>query len=211
MGSLARIKGVGEQQVEVVDSQGQLGIGLGGWALKLTVLEASCGAPETGAEGKPRSSVAQRAEEAVDFVGAVTRSVDNAQGLGRLRAASLDTLQQRTLELAAILGAIVINTAVGAVERGAGLGEVGRSQRRARVAHRNAERPESGRIVARPQREIGEDDAVAAKPTGRTKLGDDCVVGFSRGHQSTEKVGPKAPKGNEGDFGGVYGFSPRCW
>ena len=133
-------------------------------------LQSLARAPEAGAEGELFIRVPKRAEQAADFVGPLARGADDAQGRGGFGAARLDALEEHALEVAAVLGAVGINAAAAAVERGARLSQVRRAQCRVRSANGQAQRPQPGGIVARPQADVGKDDAIAAKPAGGAKL-----------------------------------------
>ena len=140
--------------------------------------------------------IAQGAEKAADHVGPVASGADDAQGGGGLGAPGPDTLEQHALELAAVFRAVRVNAAPTAVERSARLRQVRRAQSRVRIADRQTERPQPRGRIAGLQREVREDDTVAAKPARGAKLFDDCLAGFRSGVQATRKLTPRAAQGN---------------
>ena len=82
MSRAAGIKRIAQQQVKVVDSQGQLPIRIGRFFIQLLFLEPLARAPEAGAEGELFVGIPQCAEQAADFVGPLTSGADDAQGGG---------------------------------------------------------------------------------------------------------------------------------
>ena len=156
--------------------------------------------PEAGAEGKLFICVPEGEEELADFVSPLLRGADDAQGRGGFRVAGLDALQQHALELAAVLGAVSIDAAAAAIEGGAGLIQVRRAQLGVRSANGQTQRAQARGIVARPQADVGKDDAIAAEPAGGAKLADDCVVRILRAVQSTRKLRLNTVYGNAAAF-----------
>jgi len=130
--------------------------------------------PETGAERALLVGIPHGLKQAADFVGPLAGGADDAHGGGGLRAARLYALEQDALELAAVLRAVGINAAAAAIERGAWLDQVWRAQDRKRVANGQAEQPQPRGIIARLQREVSEDDPVAAQPAGSAEPGLKC-------------------------------------
>jgi hypothetical protein len=98
------------------------------------------------------------------------------------------------------LGAVSIDAAAAAIEGGAGLIQVRMAQLGGRSANGQAQRAQSHGIVARPQTDVGKDDAIAAEPAGGTKLADDCVVRILRAVQTTLKLRLNAVYGNAAAF-----------
>ena len=127
-------------------------------------------------------------EQAADFIGPLARGADDAQRRGGISAARLDALEEHALELAAVLGAIRVNAAAAAIKGSARLSQVRRAQRRARSANRQAKRAQPVGIVARPQADIGKDDAIAAQPAGGAKRSCNCIVRILRAVQTTLKL-----------------------
>ena len=73
-----RIKRIAQQQVEVVDGQGQLPIGIRGFFVQVPLLEPLARAPEAGAEGELLIGISKCVEEMADFVGPLASGADDA-------------------------------------------------------------------------------------------------------------------------------------
>jgi len=193
---LSRIKRVAQQQVEVVDSQGELGIRISRFFIQIALLQALSGAAEAGAEGELLIRILQLAEQAADFLGPLARGADDAQGRAELRVTGPDALEEDAFKLAAVLGAVWIDATPAVIERGARLCQAQRSHYRARGANGQAKRPQPRGIVSRPQPDISKDDAIAAEPADGAELADDCVVRILRAVQTGRKLRPNFSEGN---------------
>ena len=153
-----------------MDSQGQLGIVVRGLFIQFALLESLPRTAETCAEGELLIGISEFAEQAAGFVGPLVGGVDDAQGGGGLRAARLDALEENALELAAVLRAVLVNAAAATVERRTGLSQVRRPECRMRVADGQPQGPQSLRIIAWLQREVGKNDAIAAQAAREAEL-----------------------------------------
>ena len=186
----ARIKRIPQKQIEVMEGQGQVPIRIRRFFVQLMLLEPPARAPEAGTQGELFIGIPQRAEQAEDFIGPRTSGANDAPGGGGYCLARFDALEKHTFELAAVLRTVRVNAAPAAVERSARLRQVRRAQGRMRMADRQAKRPQSRSRIARLQREVGEDDPVAAEPAPGAKLLADCLVGFRSHAQATGKLTP---------------------
>jgi hypothetical protein len=69
-----------------------------------------------------------------------------------------------------------------------------------RSANGQAQRAQLRSIIARPQADVGKDDAIAAEPAGGAKLADGCVVRILRAVQTTLKLRLNDVYGNAATF-----------
>ena len=168
-----------------MDGERELRIRVCRCLVQLALLHALAGAAETRAEREMGVRVAQGTKEAADGVSPLARGADDAQGRGSFSAARLDALEEQALELTAVVGAIRVNAAVAAIIGGAGLSQSRRALS-ARRANGQAQRLQPGGVVIWPQSDVGEDDAIAAKPASGAKRRDGCGVGMLRIVQTPE-------------------------
>jgi hypothetical protein len=165
-----RIKRVAQQTVEVVNRQGQLAIGLSRFFVQFTLLQALSHAPEARVQGEPLISIPQLAEQTAHSLGSFVSGADYPQSGWRFSATRLDALQQDTLKLAAILGAVCVNTAAATLESGARLSEVPGAQCGTGGGNRQAESLQLRGIIGRLQADVGKNNAIAAQAAGHAKL-----------------------------------------
>ena len=152
-----------------MNRQCKLAEGIGGRFVQLGLCQALGCSPETNGQGHFLISVAQRAQQAQDFIGTVASGADDAQRGSGFEAASLHFFEQQTIELATVFGAFRVDTAPAAVQRGAGLIKMRSAERRARNENGDAERAKPHRVILLLQFNIGKDHAVATKAAFQTK------------------------------------------
>ncbi len=143
-----RVKRLAQEQVEVVDSQSELPIHLGGFIIQVSALQAPGRSPEAGAQGRLFVIVAQLPQQAPNLVGPLVSGVDDTPGRIGLSAVCLHALEQEALEVAAVIGAVSINPASAAVKSRARLLQARNADGGVRSGNGQAQRTQPGRVVA---------------------------------------------------------------
>ena len=170
--------------------QRELGLRGGCVFVPIALFQSFAGAPESGAKREMFVRIPESEEQTADFVGALTSRADDVQGGGHVGMTRLHALEQDALELPAVSGAVGVDSAPAAIERGARLGQVRRAQSRVRGANRQAQRQQPRGFIAALQADVGKDNSVAAQPACRAKLGYARDVGIRRAIQTTPKLRP---------------------
>lgn len=175
--TLARIKCIAQEEIEVVHGDGEFPVCVGGFPVEADRLEARAGLVEAGGQGQGRVGVAQNLEQTVNRRRELPSLLNRFQSAFPGDATGHDILQQQALEFATVPGAVGIDATAVSFERGARLTEHGGPRVRSLAAggetvgnEGEAELFEAARIVTGLQLQVGKEHPIAAEAAGRAKL-----------------------------------------
>ena len=125
LGKRSGIKPLAQQHIQIVNRQREFTKSLGGFFVQVTAFQLPLNAPEAFAQRERFIGIPELLKQALDLFYASQSGTNDANGSIRFGLPGFHTsLTKKAFELAAIVaGAIGINVALAAGERGAGLQE----------------------------------------------------------------------------------------